>query len=577
MNVMHKKQLIKLLEQIATYLELKGENAFKISAFRKAANALETDERSLEQIDDFTAIKGIGKGTSAVIEEYIKTGKSTVLDELQESLPKTLLPLLKLPGLGGKKVAKLYQELKIESMDQLKEACINGKLQGLAGFGKKTEKNILDSIEEFGKQPERLPLADVLPIADKIEAYLSKMNDVDKFSRAGSLRRVRETVKDLDFIIASNHPESVREQLLTMPEIVRVIAGGDTKVSLVLKGIEYEISVDFRIIQPKEFATTLHHFTGSKDHNVAMRQLAKERDEKISEYGVEDVNTGEVLTFENEEDFYAHFNLPCFPPEIREDGKEVANFTTDYPLIKLEDIKSDIHMHSTWSDGGFSIEEMAEACRAKGYKYIAITDHSQYLKVANGLTPERLWKQKEEIQRLNEKYTDFTILHGVEMDILPDGSLDYEDDVLRSMDFVIASIHSSFSQDEETIMMRLKNAMRNPYVSMIGHPTGRKIGRRAGYKVNAEELISVAKETGTILELNANPNRLDLNKDMLMMAKEAGVKISINTDAHNIDMLDHMTIGVSAAKKAWLKKDNIVNTFELHELLRLIEGKRNRM
>ncbi|MEH6938185.1 DNA polymerase/3'-5' exonuclease PolX [Bacillus sp. JJ664] len=574
---MHKKELIKLLEQIATYLELKGENAFKISAFRKAANALETDERSLEQIEDFTAIKGIGKGTSAVIEEYIKTGKSTVLDELKESLPKTLLPLLKLPGLGGKKVAKLYQELKIESMEQLKEACVNGKLQGLAGFGKKTEKNILDSIEEFGKQPERLPLADVLPIADKIEAYLSKMNAVDKFSRAGSLRRVRETVKDLDFIIASNHPENVREQLLSMPEIVRVIAAGDTKVSLVLKGVEYEISVDFRIIQPKEFATTLHHFTGSKDHNVAMRQLAKERDEKISEYGVEDVNTGEVLTFENEKDFYAHFNLPCFPPEIREDGKEVANFTTDYPLIKLEDIKTDIHMHSTWSDGGFSIEEMAEACRAKGYKYIAITDHSQYLKVANGLTPERLWKQKEEIQRLNEKYTDFTILHGVEMDILPDGSLDYEDDVLRSMDFVIASIHSSFSQDEETIMMRLKNAMRNPYVSMIGHPTGRKIGRRAGYKVNAEELISVAKETGTILELNANPNRLDLNKDMLIMAREAGVKISINTDAHNIDMLDHMTIGVSAAKKAWLKKENIVNTFELHELLRLIEGKRNRM
>lgn len=574
---MHKKELIKLLEQIATYLELKGENAFKISAFRKAANALEADERSLEQIDDFTAIKGIGKGTSAVIEEYIKTGKSTVLEELQESLPKTLLPLLKLPGLGGKKVAKLYQELKIESMEQLKEACVNGKLQGLAGFGKKTEKNILDSIEEFGKQPERLPLADVLPIADKIEAYLSKMNDVDKFSRAGSLRRVRETVKDLDFIIASNHQENVREQLLAMPEIVRVIAAGDTKVSLVLKGVEYEISVDFRIIQPKEFATTLHHFTGSKDHNVAMRQLAKERDEKISEYGVEDVNTGEVLTFENEEDFYAHFNLPCFPPEIREDGKEVVNFTKDYPLIKLEDIRSDIHMHSTWSDGGFSIEEMAEACRAKGYKYIAITDHSQYLKVANGLTPERLWKQKEEIQRLNEKYTDFTILHGVEMDILPDGSLDYEDDVLRSMDFVIASIHSSFSQDEETIMMRLKNAMRNPYVSMIGHPTGRKVGRRAGYKVNAEELISVAKETGTILELNANPNRLDLNKDMLIMAQEAGVKISINTDAHNIDMLEHMTIGVSAAKKAWLKKDNIVNTFELHELLRLIEGKRNRM
>ncbi|WP_088042954.1 DNA polymerase/3'-5' exonuclease PolX [Bacillus sp. EAC] len=574
---MHKKELIKLLEQIATYLELKGENAFKISAFRKAANALETDERSLEQIDDFTAIKGIGKGTSAVILEYVETGKSTVLEELQESLPKTLLPLLRLPGLGGKKVAKLYQELKIESMDQLKEACQDGKLQGLAGFGKKTEKNILESIEEYGKQPERLPLADVLPIADKIEAYLAEMKDAVKYSRAGSLRRVRETVKDLDFIIASNNPESIKEQLLSIPDIVRVIAQGDTKVSLVLKGVEYEISVDFRIIQPKEFASTLHHFTGSKDHNVAMRQLAKERDEKISEYGVEDVNTGEILTFENEEDFYAHFDLPCFPPEIREDGKEIAKFTKDYPLIQLADIKSDIHMHSTWSDGGYSIEEMAEACRAKGYRYIAITDHSQYLKVANGLTPERLWKQKEEIQRINQKYTDFTILHGVEMDILPDGSLDYDDDVLRSMDFVIASIHSSFSQDEETIMMRLINAMNNPYVSMIGHPTGRKIGRRAGYKVNAEKLIAVAKETGTILELNANPNRLDLNKDMLIMAQEAGVKISINTDAHNLEMLEHMTVGVSAAKKAWLKRENIVNTFELHELLALIEGKRNRV
>ncbi|QKE75400.1 DNA polymerase/3'-5' exonuclease PolX [Arthrobacter citreus] len=572
---MHKKELIKLLEQIATYLELKGENAFKISAFRKAANALEADERSLEQIDDFTAIKGIGKGTSAVILEYIETGKSTVLEELQESLPKTLLPLLRLPGLGGKKVAKLYQELQIESMEQLKEACLNGKLQGLAGFGKKTEKNILESIEEFGKQPERLPLADVLPIADKIEAYLAGMKDVDKYSRAGSLRRVRETVKDLDFIIASNKPESIKQQLLSIPEIIRVIAQGDTKVSLVLKGAEYEISVDFRIIWPKEFATTLHHFTGSKDHNVAMRQLAKERDEKISEYGVENVNTGEVLTFDNEEDFYAHFNLPCFPPEIREDGKEVSTFTNEYPLIRLEDIKSDLHMHSTWSDGGYSIEEMADVCRAKGYKYIVITDHSQYLKVANGLTPERLWKQKEEIQRVNAKYSDFTILHGVEMDILPDGSLDYEDDVLRSLDFVIASIHSSFSQDEDTIMMRLKNAMRNPYVNMIGHPTGRKIGRRAGYKVNAEELISVAKETGTILELNANPNRLDLNKEMLMMASEAGVLLSINTDAHNIEMLEHMSVGVSAAKKAWLKRENIVNTFELHELLSLIERKRN--
>ena len=573
---MHKKDVIKLLEQIAIYMELKGENVFKISAFRKAANALETDERSLEQIDDLTAIKGIGKGTSEVILEFIQTGKSTVLEELQASLPSTLLPMLKLPGLGGKKVAKLYQELNIENIEQLKIACENGMLQGLAGFGKKTEKNILDAIEEFGKQPERLPLADVLPIADQIENYLSGMKDVVNFSRAGSLRRVRETVKDLDFIISTDHPQSIKEQLLAFPSITRTIAQGDTKVSVVVKGREYEISVDFRIIQPKEFATTLHHFTGSKDHNVAMRQLAKERDEKISEYGVENVLTGEVKTFQTEEEFYAHFDLPCFPPEIREDGKEVSEFTKDYPIIQLSQIKSDLHMHSTWSDGAHSIEEMVVACIEQGYTYMVITDHSQYLKVANGLTPERLWKQKEEIQRLNEKYNDITILHGVEMDILPDGALDYEDDVLRSLDFVIGSIHSSFSQDEETIMTRLKNAMRNPYVSMIAHPTGRLIGRRSGYKVNAEELIAVAKETGTILELNANPNRLDLNTEMLKMAQDAGVFVAINTDAHNRDTLIHMSVGVSAAKKAWLKKDNIVNTWELPKLLNYIEQKRNR-
>jgi len=573
---LHKKDVIKLLEQIAIYMELKGENVFKISAFRKAANALETDERSLDQIDDLTAIKGIGKGTSEVILEFIQTGKSTVLEELQASLPSTLLPMLKLPGLGGKKVAKLYQELNIENIEQLKIACENGMLQGLAGFGKKTEKNILDAIEEFGKQPERLPIADVLPIANQIESYLSEMKDVVNFSRAGSLRRVRETVKDLDFIISTDHPQSIKEQLLSFPSIVRTIAQGDTKVSVVVKGREYEISVDFRIIQPKEFATTLHHFTGSKDHNVAMRQLAKERDEKISEYGVENILTGEVKTFRTEEEFYAHFDLPCFPPEVREDGKEVSEFTKDYPIIQLSHIKSDLHMHSTWSDGGHSIEEMVEACIEQGYTYMVITDHSQYLKVANGLTPERLWKQKEEIQRLNEKYTEITILHGVEMDILPDGSLDYEDDVLRSLDFVIGSIHSSFSQDEEMIMTRLKNAMRNPYVSMIAHPTGRLIGRRSGYKVNAEELIAVAKETGTILELNANPNRLDLNTEMLKMAQDAGVFVAINTDAHNRDTLVHMSVGVSAAKKAWLKKDNIVNTWELPKLLNYIEQKRNR-
>ncbi|MEO2074679.1 MAG: DNA polymerase/3'-5' exonuclease PolX [Bacillus sp. (in: firmicutes)] len=568
----NKKDLIRLLEMIAIYMELKGENPFKISAFRKAANALETDERTLTEIEDFTAISGIGKGTAAVIEEYIKDGSSSVLTELKEEVPTGLIPLLQLPGLGGKKIAKLYKELGVVDVSSLKEACETGKVQALAGFGKKTEEKILSAIENVGTRPERLPLAYMLPIAEQIEENLAGIPEIDRFSRAGSLRRMRETIKDLDFIIATTQPESVRQSLLDWSNIKEVVGAGDTKVSIVF-ALDYDVSVDFRLVKPEEFITTLHHFTGSKDHNVRMRQLAKERGEKISEYGVENVETGEVLTFTSEEEFFKHFDLPFIPPEIREDGKEVDTFTAQEELIELEDIKGDLHMHSTWSDGAHSIEEMAEACRARGYQYMAITDHSQYLKVANGLTPERLLKQREEIKKLNEKYDDFLILSGVEMDILPDGTLDYEDDILSEMDFVIASIHSAFSQPREKIMERLKTALTNNHVDLIAHPTGRKIGRREGYDVDIDMLIELAKETNTALELNANPNRLDLASEYLRKAQEAGVMILINTDAHKMDTLKHMEIGVSTAKKGWIKKSSVVNALNKNELLEFLHNR----
>lgn len=561
----HKKDVIRLLEKIAVLMELKGDNPFKISAFRKAANALETDDRSLALIEDFTKIAGIGKGTSAVIKEYVETGKSQVLDELQEEVPSGLLPVLKLPGLGGKKIAKLYKELHIDSVDALKQACEENKIQGLAGFGKKSEEKILAAIEEMGSRPERLPLSFMLPIAEEIEAYLEQCESIEKFSRAGSLRRMKETIKDLDFIIATNEPEKVRDQLLMIPTLSDVIASGDTKVSVQLR-YEYEVGVDFRLVTPAEFATTLHHFTGSKDHNVRMRQLAKERGEKISEYGVENVETNEIKTFETEAEFYEYFNLPHFPPEIREDGLEVDSFHKDMKLIRIEDIKGDLHMHSTWSDGAFTIREMVEACRKKGYSYIAITDHSQYLKVANGLTPERLRAQREEIHTLNEEYDDITILAGVEMDILPDASLDYDDELMREMDLVIASIHSSFSGSQEVIMNRLKTALENHHVDIIAHPTGRIIGKRKGYDVDVEMLIKLAKETDTALELNANPNRLDLSSEHIRKAQEAGVKLVINTDAHNTEMLEHMSIGVSTAKKGWIERDNVINTWDINRL-----------
>ncbi|WP_409293412.1 DNA polymerase/3'-5' exonuclease PolX [Peribacillus sp. SCS-37] len=550
-------------------MELKGENQFKVAAFRKAAGALEADDRSLGEIEDFTALSGIGKGTAAVIEEYIRDGESAVLAELQEEVPKGLIPLLQLPGMGGKKIAKLYKELHVESMEDLKAACEEKRVQDLAGFGRKTEEKILAAIAEFGTRPDRLGLAFMLSIADDVEASLMNLKDIERFSRAGSIRRMKETIKDLDFIIATENPESVREQLISLPQVKSIIAAGDTKVSVTLS-YDYEVSADFRLVKPHEFITTLHHFTGSKDHNVRMRQLAKERGEKISEYGVETENDG-VLTFRSEDEFYAHFGLPFIPPELREDGTEVEHYSSDFGLVSREDIKGDLHMHSTWSDGGHSIEEMVEACRAKGYKYMAITDHSQYLKVANGLTADRLREQKEIIRSLNDKYDDILILSGIEMDILPDGTLDYDDELLKEMDFVIASIHSSFSQPKEKIMERLKTALMNPHVDLIAHPTGRVIGRRKGYEVDMDMLIQLAKETGTALELNANPNRLDLAAEHLKKAQQAGVTIAVNTDAHNITMLEDMDIGVAHAKKGWLKKGTILNTKNPDELLSFLK------
>lgn len=570
----NKKDLIRLLETIAVYMELKGENPFKVSAFRKAASALEFDERSLSDIEDFTSLSGIGKGTAAVIEEYINEGTSTVLKELKEEVPKGLIPLLQLPGLGGKKIAKLHKELGIEDVTTLEEACKAGKVQVLAGFGKKTEEKILSAIANVGSRPDRLPLAYMLPIADQIEAKLAELPEIHQYSRAGSLRRVRETVKDLDFIISSEQPEKVKQFLLEFPNIKEIIGAGDTKVSLVFE-FDYDVSVDFRLVKPEEFITTLHHFTGSKDHNVRMRQLAKERGEKISEYGVENVETGEILTFSSEEEFFKHFDLPFIPPEVREDGKEVEDFPAyEGELIELSDIKGDLHMHSTWSDGAHTIVDMVEACRAKGYKYMAITDHSQYLKVANGLSRERLVQQKEEIKKLNEKYDDILILSGVEMDILPDGTLDYEDDLLAEMDFVIASIHSAFSQPREKIMERLRTALENAHVDLIAHPTGRKIGRREGYDVDIDMLIELAKETNTALELNANPNRLDLKAEYLRKAQDAGVKLFINTDAHKKETLSHMGVGVSTAKKGWIKKSSVINALEPNDLLEFLHNRK---
>ncbi|AXI09633.1 DNA polymerase/3'-5' exonuclease PolX [Oceanobacillus zhaokaii] len=562
----NKKDVIQLLERIAIYLELKGENPFKISAYRKAAAALQSDERSVDEIDDFTKIKGIGKGTGAIIQEFIDNERSELLEQLITEIPSGLIPLLDLPGLGGKKLAKLYQELGVIDAASLKAACETGQVEKLAGFGKKSAEKILAAINASGKRPERLPIAMMLPLAEEIEAYLEGIEEILDYSRAGSLRRMRETIKDIDFIIATDQPLVVRDHLLTMPGIKDIIAKGDTKVSVTIHAA-YDINVDFRLVKREEFATTLHHFTGSKDHNVAMRQLAKSRGEKINEYGVEVEENGEILTFSTEKEFFQHFGLTFIPPEVREDTGEVDKFKKEQPLLKLTDIRGDLHMHTTWSDGAQSLEEMVNKVREKGYEYMAITDHSRYLRVANGLDEKRLREQREEIAALNAKYNDFHIFAGVEMDILPDASLDFSDEFLKEMDYVIGAIHSSFNQSEEKIMERLNRALENPYVSLIAHPTGRLIGRRQGYQVNVNQLIEKAKETNTALEINANPNRLDLSAEWARKAQAVGVTLAINTDSHSYQMLEHMKYGVGVARKGWIHKDTVMNTWPVEKLI----------
>lgn len=560
---MNKKIIIRTLEKIALYMELKGENPFKVSAFRKAAQALELDQRSLDEIDDVTKLKGIGKGTGDVILELIKDNKSTVLEELQEEVPKGLVPMMKLQGLGGKKIAKLYKELGIDSMEALKAACINQEIQKLPGFGPKSEEKILKELNDFETKPDRQPIWKTEETVAFITDVLTSISEVTEFSVAGSFRRTKETSKDIDFIIATAEPKKVKEQLLATLPVQETIASGDTKVSVTVEVLE-PIDVDFRLVAPEEFVTALHHFTGSKDHNVKMRQLAKSQNKKISEYGVEQED-GTVQTFSTETEFFAHFGLPFIPPSVREDGRELDRLDELSELVKLEDIISDLHMHTTWSDGAHSLTEMIEACVAKSYQYMVITDHSEYLKVANGLTAERLIEQNSQIRELNDTYKTIEVLSGTEMDILPDATLDFDDDMLKKLDFVIASIHSSFQQPQEKIMERLLTAMKNPYVHMIAHPTGRIVGQRDGYNPDVEQILDWAKEYGKIVELNASPYRLDLAVPYLMMAQEKGVPVAINTDAHAIEGLEVMETGVKHAQKAWLKKDTIVNTWSLEK------------
>ncbi|MGS5801541.1 DNA polymerase/3'-5' exonuclease PolX [Staphylococcus aureus] len=564
---MTKKDIIQLLEKIATYMELKGENTFKVSAYRKAAQSLEMDERTLDEIEDVTELKGIGKGVGEVIDEYRQSGQSSALEALQKEVPEGLIPLLKIQGLGSKKIAKLYKELNIDSKEALQVACEQGKVSELSGFAKKTEQNILEAVKALGAKKEKYPIDQIRGLNSEINGYLATVKDIDKYEVAGSYRRYKEMSKDLDYIISTDHPTSVQQSLLKMPNIVKQVAVGQTKVSLELAYDDETIGVDFRLIEPAAFYHTLQHFTGSKDHNIRIRQLAKEQDEKVSEYGIEQ-NNGEIIQYQSEKEIYEHFGVNWIEPALREDGSEFDKNLDN--IIKLTDIHGDIHMHTTYSDGAFSIEDMVKANIEKGYEFMVITDHSQSLKVANGLSVERLLRQNEEIKALNKKYKEIDIYSGIEMDILPDGQLDYDDEILAKLDYVIAAIHQSFNQSQEDIMRRLENACRNPYVRHIAHPTGRIIGKRPGYEPDIDKLCQLAEETNTILEINANPKRLDLNADTVK--KHPNIQLTINTDAHHVEHLEFMKYGVATAQKGFVTKDRVINTMSREEFKSFVEN-----
>ena len=558
---------------IADMLEIKGENFFKIRAYRRAAHAVENLTEEIDIVakqSRLREIDGIGEALAAKIEEIISTGTCDYYEELKQIVPRGLVDMLKIPGLGGKKIKVIYDGLGITSISELEKAAKAQKLRNLPGIGVKTEKAIQKSIQTYRGHSKKILLATALPIAERLVSILSNMQEVEHIAIAGSLRRKKEMVKDIDILVGTTSQEVVMEDFLKFPGISKVLAKGPTKVSVIL---DMGLQMDLRAVESRSFYSALQHFTGSKEHNTKLRSLAIKKGYKLNEYGVFSKDDEEETFYpKSEADLYEKLGMPYIIPELREDRGEIeAALDRRLPkVVNQADICGDLHIHSNYSDGVNDIKTIAMAARDMGYEYIAITDHSKSLKIARGLDERRLFEQIELIKRLNEEIEDINILCGAEVDILSDGKLDFDDDILKELDVVIASIHSGFRQDKETITGRIISACENPYVNIIAHPTGRLLGRREPYAVDIERVLEVAAQTGTVMEINASPDRLDLNDYTVKRAKELGVKIAINTDAHHIDSLSDMTYGTWVARRGWLEKDNIINTLPLDELLKVL-------
>lgn len=564
-------EVAELLSEIGEIYAAIGDT-FRSRAFRTAAQRIASLTEDIGEIHAggrLMEIPGVGRSIASIIEEYLETGGCALLEELRESLPPGVLELMQLEGIGPKTALRLNRELGIASIDQLEAAARTGRLRGVRGFGARTEENILKAIEEYRSRQERHLLGGVLPLIRGITSYLRGDEAVIMVEAVGSARRMAETVGDLDILVSSRRPSEVIGRFTTMPNVSRVLSRGRTRSTVLLgKGLR----VDLRVVPPESYGAALQYFTGSKEHNIKLRSMARRRGLKLSEYGLFERGTGRRIAGEDEGEIYRHLGLSWIEPELREDRGEIeAAASGRLPrLVGYGEVRGDLHIHTTWSDGTGTIEEMAEKARNMGLDYIAICDHSKTLGIARGLDEERLREQMREIDRLNEKFEDFTILKGVECNIKADGSLDLSSSVLRDLDIVIAAIHSGFKSDEERMTERLINAIHSDHVSAIAHPTGRIIQRRRGYPIDLDRVFEEASRHGVMMEINAFPDRLDLNEINSRRAKEMGVTLYIGTDAHTPSQMEFLPLGVAVARRGWLEAGSIANTLDVRGLLRRI-------
>lgn len=574
---MTNQEIAQIFYELADMLEVKGENRFRVQAYRRAADQIAGHVRSMADLaaeGKLEEIPGVGEAIAKKIVEILETGQLPQHRRLREEIPPGITALLSIPDIGPKTARLIWGSLGIETIDQVEQAAREGRLRQIKGVGPKTEQTILQGIQRLRErqdQPARILLGEALPVADRLLASLRQCPAVQRADAAGSLRRCKPTVGDIDLLAASDEPQTVTDFFVQLPEIAQVQTHGDTKASVILYN---GLQVDLYVLPHEEYGSLLQHFTGSKQHNIQLRELALSQGLSFSEHGFKRED-GSLIRCATEEEVYGTLGLPWIPPELREaQGEFEAAREGRLPhLIELTDVRGDLQMHTDWSDGHDTLEDMARAAKALGYEYIAITDHSQGLGIVQGLSPERLREQRKRIDALNKELAPFRILAGIELEIRVDGTLALPDDVLAELDIVLASVHSSMRQDRDTMTKRVVAAMHHPHVDIIAHPTGRLINQRDRLNLDFDAVLRAAQETGTILEINAQPNRLDLDGEHARAAIEAGVLLSLGTDAHSTDGLSVMRLGVAMARRGWAEHRHVINTRPLDELLEILGHK----